>query len=160
MTEMLKSVASCFCVKFWYFCRVLWLFITHIDTCSYSCSLSLSLSFSLSLSLSPSPLTALRCLYDHTVASCIYSACRYFRSNDGLKRMESSTSVEDMEVSEMKEKLKFHFMNPFQKWRYEPRRRFPWKLIVQLTSMFLVTLQVGIWMWMCERGERERERER
>ena len=62
-----------------------------------------------------------------------------------------------MEVSEMKEKLKFHFMNPFQKWRYEPRRRFPWKLIVQLTSMFLVTLQVSAWCeFVCECVWRER----
>ena len=61
-----------------------------------------------------------------------------------MTREESSVSIEDMEISEMREKLNFHFMNPFQKWRYEPRRRFPWKLIVQLFSMILVTLQVSV----------------
>ena len=42
----------------------------------------------------------------------------------------------------MKERLKFHFMDPFQKWDYQLRKRFPWKLIVQLTSIILVTAQV------------------
>ena len=45
-------------------------------------------------------------------------------------------------MAEIKEKLKFHFMNPFQKWRYPKRRRFPWKLLVQLASIILVTAQV------------------
>lgn len=43
----------------------------------------------------------------------------------------------------MKERLKFHFMNPFEKWRYPERRRFPWKLLVQIASIILVTAQVG-----------------
>ena len=134
--------ATCFHIVFWLFITCWHMFL--------ALSLSLSPSITLSLppsSLSPLPLslTALRCLYDYTIASCVYSACQYIfrRNNNRLKHIESTTSVEDMEVSEMKEKLKFHFMNPFQKWRYEPRRRFPWKLIVQLTSMFLVTLQVS-----------------
>ena len=33
-------------------------------------------------------------------------------------------------------------MNPFQKWKYASRRRFPWKLVVQLLSIALVTWQV------------------
>ena len=131
-----------------------WLGPTTPDQCGENPAISLS-----------SP-TALQCLYDYTVASCIYSACRYFNRQKHLRHIESTTSVEDMEIREMKEKLKFHFMNPFQKWRYEQRRRFPWKLIVQLTSMFLVTLQVSavcvcecVCVWVSE-WERERERER
>ena len=53
-------------------------------------------------------------------------------------------SVEDLEIAVMKEKLNFHFMNPFQKWKYPRKRRFPWKLLVQLCSIILVTTQVSV----------------
>ena len=131
VTEMLKVLLDVFVL-----CFVVYHTLTH------------ALSLSLSLSLSPHT-TALKFLFDYTVASCVYSVCHYFGNRNRLKHVESSASVEDMEVSDMKEKLKFHFMNPFQKWRYEPRRRFPWKLIVQLTSMFLVTLQVSAAVCLC-----------
>lgn len=42
----------------------------------------------------------------------------------------------------MRLRLKFHFMNPFQKWRYSKRRRFPFKLVLQLLAIILVTAQV------------------
>ena len=41
-------------------------------------------------------------------------------------------------------KLKFHFMNPFQKWKYAKRRRFPFKLVLQLLAVALVTAQVCV----------------
>ena len=47
-------------------------------------------------------------------------------------------------MADLKERLNFHFMNPFQKWRYPKRRRFPWKLLVQLASIILVTMQLII----------------
>jgi len=40
----------------------------------------------------------------------------------------------------MKAKIKYHYMNPFQKFR--ARRRKPWKLVVQIVKVFLVTIQV------------------
>lgn len=46
----------------------------------------------------------------------------------------------------MKSQLKFHFMNPFEKWKYDKRRRFPWKLIVQMIVIILATIQVMMMM--------------
>jgi len=40
----------------------------------------------------------------------------------------------------MKAKIKYHYMNPVQKFR--ARRRKPWKLVVQIVKVFLVTIQV------------------
>ena len=37
------------------------------------------------------------------------------------------------------ELMRFHF---YEKWKYPGRRRFPWKLIVQLIVIILVTTQV------------------
>ena len=50
------------------------------------------------------------------------------------------------EIQAMKEELNFHFMNPFQKWKNPNRRRFPWKLVIQLISIILVTIQVSGWL--------------
>jgi len=52
------------------------------------------------------------------------------------------------------ERLKFHFMNPFQKWSYAKRRRFPWKLLVQIVSIFLVTLQVCVCVCVRARAQK------
>lgn len=40
----------------------------------------------------------------------------------------------------IKTKIRYHFMNPFQKFR--ARRRKPWKLVVQIVKIALVTLQI------------------
>ena len=40
----------------------------------------------------------------------------------------------------MKMKIKYHFMNPIQKFR--ARRRKPWKLVIQIVKIVLITLQV------------------
>lgn len=40
----------------------------------------------------------------------------------------------------MKTKIRYHYMNPFQKFR--ARRRKPWKLVLQIVKIVLVTLQV------------------
>lgn len=40
----------------------------------------------------------------------------------------------------MKTKIKYHYMNPFQKFR--ARRRKPWKLVVQIVKVFLITIQI------------------
>lgn len=74
--------------------------------------------------------------FDFTFASCMYITCQR------KKPRGSSTNVDDMEITEMKNSLQFHFMNPFQKWRFARRRRFPWKLFVQLLNIILVTLQL------------------
>jgi len=42
----------------------------------------------------------------------------------------------------LKRKLRFHFMNPVEKW--EAKQRFPYKFIVQVIKIVLVTLQLGL----------------
>ena len=50
---------------------------------------------------------------------------------------------EEPEIEQMKRRIRFHFMNPFEKWAYDGRRRFPWKLLLQLLNVALVISQVG-----------------
>ena len=64
-------------------------------------------------------------------------AVRYFRLRTGEDELES-----DPQVDQMKQRLKFHFMNPFQKWSFAPKRRFPWKMLLQIVNMILVVVQV------------------
>ncbi|OQR69904.1 mucolipin-like [Tropilaelaps mercedesae] len=40
----------------------------------------------------------------------------------------------------IKEKLRYHFMSPLEKWRY--RRVFPWKMLFQIIKIFIVTFQI------------------
>jgi mucolipin len=46
------------------------------------------------------------------------------------------------EISEerMRRKLRFFFMNPIEKW--QAKRRFPYKFVVQVIKIILVTVQV------------------
>ena len=67
-------------------------------------------------------------------------AVRYFRLRTGEDELES-----DPQVDQMKQRLKFHFMNPFQKWSYAPKQRFPWKMLLQIVNMILVVVQVQAW---------------
>ena len=57
----------------------------------------------------------------------------------------SSTSVPESspdEIEKMRQALRFHFMNPFEKMKYRERRRMPWKLIFQLLQMLAITIQL------------------
>jgi len=40
----------------------------------------------------------------------------------------------------MRNRLSFFFMNPIEKWK--TRRRFPYKFVIQIIKIILVTLQV------------------
>jgi len=59
---------------------------------------------------------------------------------------DNESNMEDTEITTMTKRLKFNFMNPFQKWSYAKRRRFPWKLLVQIISIFLITLQLVLFV--------------
>lgn len=53
--------------------------------------------------------------------------------------------AEDALLSErMRSRLRYYFMNPLEKW--EARRQFPYKLTLQLIKIFLVTLQVSVFV--------------
>eukprot|EP00731_Ephydatia_muelleri_P025043 Em0017g126a len=110
--------------------------LTGNSRASVSSTLSLSVNYENEEDLSPAECFKRGCssLYDATIASCCY--CRKHPA------LQGESSFEDPEEWKMKERLKFHFMDPFQKWDYQLRKRFPWKLIVQLISISLVTAQV------------------
>ncbi|XP_074643851.1 mucolipin-3-like [Tubulanus polymorphus] len=57
-------------------------------------------------------------------------------TNSSFNRSVFTPSMEDR----LRRRLRFHFMNPCDKWK--SRRRFPWKLILQLLKVFLVTFQL------------------
>ena len=61
----------------------------------------------------------------------------------------------DTQVMLMKRRIRFHFMNPFEKWAYRGRRRFPWKLLLQLLNVVLVVTQVSDTKVMQYKGLRE-----
>ncbi|CAI8007046.1 hypothetical protein GBAR_LOCUS5021 [Geodia barretti] len=89
--------------------------------------------------------------FNFTFRSCMYITCQ----QKEMHPRGSSANVEDMEVEQMKTSLQFHFLNPFQKWRNAKRRRFPWKLFVQLLNTILVTLQVRT--YVCRTLERQKK---
>lgn len=91
---------------------------------------------------------ALRNLYNFTIASCLYFLCCLKLKRRAAKLTGDTIDGENEplishEEAQIKERLRFHFMNPFQKWKYPARRRFPWKFIVQILSTVLVTVQVN-----------------
>lgn len=45
-------------------------------------------------------------------------------------------------IERMRRKLRFFFMNPIEKW--QARRRFPWKLLVQVFKIVVITLQISL----------------
>ena len=83
-------------------------------------------------------------LYNFTIESCI-NPCKKPKPAAEEEPPGSPTSTMDeldIEIMKMKAVLKFHFMNPFEKWKYASKRRFPWKFVLQLASIILVTAQV------------------
>jgi mucolipin len=56
-----------------------------------------------------------------------------------------SYRLSDIDISEekMRRKLRFFFMNPIEKW--QAKRRFPYKFVVQVIKIILVTVQVRWW---------------
>ena len=96
---------------------------------------------------------ALRNLYNFTIASCLYFLCCLKLKKRAAKLTGDETddggggedeALINQEEARIKERLRFHFMNPFQKWKYPARRRFPWKFILQILSTILVTAQVRV----------------
>lgn len=61
-------------------------------------------------------------------------------SGESLRSFPDSTTANAED--DMRRKLKYFFMNPCQK--FLAKRRLPWKLLLQLVKVILVTVQVGI----------------
>lgn len=64
----------------------------------------------------------------------------HVRQRPTLKRMPSYYTP-DME-DRMRRRLKFFFMDPIEKWK--AKKRTPWKLLIQIVKIILVTVQVGV----------------
>ncbi|XP_021924112.1 mucolipin-3-like isoform X2 [Zootermopsis nevadensis] len=60
----------------------------------------------------------------------------------GSLSSDCSCRLSDIDISEekMRRKLRFFFMNPIEKW--QAKRRFPYKFIVQVIKIILVTVQL------------------
>jgi hypothetical protein len=75
---------------------------------------------------------------DHTFGSC---SCRSIlccgkNADHYYNRLTSKEELRGI--------LKFHFKSPFEKWNSKEHRRFPWKLLVQIICIILVTTQVSM----------------
>jgi len=108
----------------------------------------------------------LACLKTYTIGSCQYSPfdgetsrfrdtvrkdgkdIELLRSNNsfvnGTLREESEWGGRMSRAnSEMRAKLRHHFKSHIEKWTDETKRRFPWKLILHILLILLVTTQVS-----------------
>ena len=104
----------------------------------------------------------LSCLYTYTIGSCLYfknddaSAVSDEdeielkpmisigqKSDNGGTNMESSNEWKKAECR-MKKRIKYHFTDHIRRWIMDSdQRRFPWKLILHLLLVALVTTQVS-----------------
>jgi len=100
----------------------------------------------------------LACLHEYTIGSCNYGG-NGDRGKDRQAEMrmksiglisgtphdhkEPECNIHLAEV-EMKEKLHQHFKSHIGKWKSKNRRRFPWKVILHVILLILVTTQVSI----------------
>jgi len=105
-------------------------------------------------------LTGLR---KYTIGSCHYSFCHCESSEEDIqlkaltvnltvrKDAEMRGDEEDEEWKrragradrEMKKRLRYHFKSHIEKWTDENRRRFPWKIMLHLLLLVIVTTQVS-----------------
>jgi len=70
-------------------------------------------------------------------------AFRGSNRNDGYSRLNSSSFGQgSAEEEKLKRKLKFHFLNPVEK--YYATRKLPWKLSLQILKVFVITAQLWI----------------
>ena len=93
------------------------------------------------------------CLYAYT-----FGSCWYFKNADReeieLKPMTSSDQINDNGSNlgegrgreradcRMKKRIQYHFMDHIRRWMDPDQRRFPWKVILHLLLVVLVTTQV------------------
>ncbi|XP_053212486.1 mucolipin-3-like [Panonychus citri] len=52
----------------------------------------------------------------------------------------STTSYSSEARDSFRRELKYYFMNPIDKWR--SKKKFPWKLLLQITKLIIVTIQI------------------
>ena len=60
----------------------------------------------------------------------------YGSANGSVQKEMNVTYIEDR----LRRRLKYFFMDPCEKWK--AKRKFPWKLVLQIGKIVLVTIQV------------------
>lgn len=73
----------------------------------------------------------------------VYNVCHCLEADLLLDTEEYIHPYSDEYVlleRKMRNRLSFFFMNPIEKWK--TRRRFPYKFVIQIIKIILVTLQV------------------
>lgn len=115
------------------------------------------------------------CLYTYTIGSCLYftnADAPDQKANMKIIELKSMTSTdkknsksvleEDNNVDnewkkktarkaadcKMKKRIQHHFKDHVKRWLDSHRRRFPWKLILHLLLVAVVTTQVTCWKWL------------
>jgi len=97
------------------------------------------------------------CLCTYTIGSCNYSLCNRIgvglndNNYDNELEMEQIQDNQEKEWKtrscradiEMKKRLRYHFKSHIGKWRDEHQRRFPWRLVLHLLLLIIVTSQVS-----------------
>lgn len=63
------------------------------------------------------------------------------RPNDRCRWNANVRSLETRAAADLRRRLKYYFMSPCEK--YQARRRKPWKLMLQILKIALITAQVG-----------------
>ena len=68
--------------------------------------------------------------------SCSFKMSYPVPGNGSVQRENSASYMEDR----LRRRLKYFFMDPCEKWK--AKRKFPWKLVLQIVKIVLVTIQV------------------
>lgn len=86
-------------------------------------------------------MSSLTLLYPFTVSELEALVMSHPETSTSLSSAYSyrSTNV-DISEEKMRRKLRFFFMNPIEKW--QAKRRLPYKFVVQVIKIILVTVQV------------------
>ena len=102
----------------------------------------------------------LACLLTYTIGSCNYSFCHRVGVGVNVNNENNEIQMEQLRVKHddqekewktrscradirMKKRLLYHFKSHIGKWRDEHQRRFPWKLVLHVLLLIVVTTQVS-----------------
>lgn len=73
----------------------------------------------------------------------VISSCSFHQEENGCTFNQNTSPSEELLLEEqMRRKLNFFFMNPCEK--FWARGRKPWKLVLQILKLAMVTIQVSI----------------
>lgn len=108
------------------------------------------------------------CLYKYTIGSCLYFKNEPADQIASLEEIELKSMTPNGELKDvteegvnewseewrrengrkadckMKKRIQYHFKDHIKRWMDSDRRRFPWKLILHLLLVILVTTQVSV----------------